>query len=252
MNYICPYCNQHTTITAPNKDDGRWIPIDIAASLLSYKHRLGLRYYALACPNKACKKLSFAVRLTGSTNESYNSKETKKVVQTWQLLPESKVKPQPSYITEAIVQDYTEACRISKLSPKASAALARRCLQGMIRDFHGITKTTLYLEIDALKGKIPNDEWEAIDALRSVGNIGSHMEKDVNLIIDIDEDEADKLIAFIEYLFRQWYIKRHDDQVNLEAVKKMAGLKKEQKKTVVPSPQGKPEEKKNESPANAK
>ena len=188
-----------------------------------------MQYFAIACPNKNCKKLSFAVWLTGSTNETYNPRPTKKIVHRWQLLPESEAKPQPDYITEAIVQDYNEACRIKNLSPKASATLARRCLQGMIRDFHGVKQPTLYKEIDALKGKIPNDEWYAIDALRSIGNIGAHMEKDVNLIVDIDENEANKLIAFIEYLFRQWYVRRHDDQANLKAVKNMAGLKEQLK-----------------------
>lgn len=229
MNFTCPYCNQHTTITSPNKD-ADWNRIDIAAEQLSYKHRLGIRYLAISCPNKKCKRLTFSLKLTGATNVTYNSSETTKIVQKWDLLPETKAKPQPSYITKVVVQDYIEACRISQLSPKASAALARRCLQGMIRDFHSVKKDTLFAEIDALKGVIPNDEWEAIDALRSIGNIGAHMEKDVNLIIDIDENEADKLIAFIEYLFRQWYIKRHDDQENLAAVKAMAGIKQEQRK----------------------
>jgi hypothetical protein len=72
--------------------------------------------------------------------------------------------------------------------------------------------------------------WNALDALRKIGNIGSHMEKDVNLIIDIKPDEADKLIAFIEYLFKQWYVKRHDDQENLASVQALAGIKTEQKK----------------------
>lgn len=189
-----------------------------------------MRYLAIACPNKKCKRLTFTFTLTGATNQSYNSEETTKVVQKWNLLPESKAKPQPSYIPKQIVQDYTEACRINQLSPKASATLARRCLQGMIRDFHGIQKGTLNEEITALKGIIPNDEWQAIDALRSIGNIGAHMEKDVNLIVDISEGEADKLIAFIEYLFKQWYVKRQDDKENLAAVQAMAGIKKAEKK----------------------
>ena len=228
MNFVCPYCNQPTTITSPNKDDN-WHRIDIAAEHLSYKHRLGIRYSAIACPNKKCKRLTFTFTLTGATSEMY-SKETSKTVQKWSLLPESKAKPQPSYILEQIVQDYTEACRISQLSPKASATLARRCLQGMIRDFHGIKKGTLNEEITALKGIIPNDEWQAIDALRLIGNIGAHMEKDVNLIVEISEGEAEKLIVFIEYLFKQWYVKKYEHEENLAAVRAIAGIKKAEKK----------------------
>lgn len=229
MNFICPYCNQHTTITSPNRDDG-WRAINIAVEQLNYKHRLGIGYDVIVCPNSKCKQLTFNMKLTGATNERYNSEETDKTVQHWELLPESVAKHQPEYIPKVIVQDYIEACKICKLSPKASATLARRCLQGMIRDFYGIKKDRLYDEIDALKDVIPKGEWGAIDALRSIGNIGAHMEKDVNLIVDIDIDEAKKLIGFIEYLFKQWYIKRHDDQENLAAVKAMAGIKQEQRR----------------------
>lgn len=239
MNFLCPYCNHTTTITEPNKHN-HWAKVDIDAKYLNYDHELGVGFLAIVCPNKDCKELTLVTRLTGASG-SHNPITGRRVVienvttlrAEWPLLPESDAKPQPSYIPKAIVQDYTEACRIKYLSPKASATLARRCLQGMIRDFHGISKGTLNDEITALKGTIPNDEWSALDALRSIGNIGAHMEKDVNLIIDVTPDEAEKLIAFIEYLFKQWYIKRHDDQENLASIQAIAGIKKTQKQDLV-------------------
>ncbi len=227
MNYTCPYCGHLTTIIHTNKDRS-WQAIDIAAEHLEYNHRLGLAFDVVACPNIECKKIVLAIQLTKARKQQHVSFYDESVaLQTWRLLPESHAKPQPTYIPVPIVQDYTEACRILSLSPKASAALARRCMQGMIRDFHDIRKGTLNAEIMALQGKVPQVEWEAMDALRSIGNIGAHMEKDVNLIIEVDPDEADKLIAFIEYLFKQWYVRRYDDQQNLAEIKRIAGLKKE-------------------------
>ena len=38
------------------------------------------------------------------------------------------------------------------------------------------------------------------------------MEKDINLIVDIEPDEAQKLIKLIELLLQQWYIERHNQQ----------------------------------------
>lgn len=236
MNFTCPHCNQPTTITDPNRYED-WRRVDIDAKRQSYGKELGVGYMVIVCPNDRCRGVTFTVKLTGAKREynqvqgSYWVYDTNEVNERWQLLPASNAKPQPSYIPEQIVDDYTEACLIKDLSPKASATLARRCLQGMIRDFHNVKKNTLNEEITELKGKIPNDEWNALDALRKIGNIGSHMEKDVNLIIDIKPDEADKLIAFIEYLFKQWYVKRHDDQENLASVQALAGIKTEQKKT---------------------
>ena len=126
------------------------------------------------------------------------------------IRPQSKAKQYPEYIPQSIREDYEEACAVLHLSPKASATLARRCLQGMIRDFWGIAKATLNAEIAELKGKIPADLWSVIDSLRQLGNIGAHMEKDTNLIVDIDPDEAEKLIMLIELLMKEWYINREE------------------------------------------
>ncbi|ASC06056.1 hypothetical protein S101468_01819 [Acetobacter pasteurianus subsp. pasteurianus] len=89
------------------------------------------------------------------------------------LLPFSNAKPQPDYIPKPIREDYYEACKIRDLSPKASATLIRRCLQGMIRDFAGIQKGTLNKEITDLKEAVETgtadrsitaESVEAIDA----------------------------------------------------------------------------------------
>ena len=82
----------------------------------------------------------------------------------------------------------------------------------MIRDFFQISKNSLYEEIDAIKPNIPIEQWAVLDGLRRIGNIGAHMEKDINLIIDIEPDEAQKLIKLIELLIEQWYIERHNQQ----------------------------------------
>lgn len=116
----------------------------------------------------------------------------------------------PDYIPEAIRTDYVEACSILDASPKASATLSRRCLQGMIRDFWGVKAKNLADEIDLIKDKISADEYRVLNGIRRLGNIGAHMEKDVNLIVDIDPGEAQKLIKVLELLFKDWYIARHD------------------------------------------
>lgn len=128
------------------------------------------------------------------------------------IQPKSLAKQFPEYVPKAVRNDYEEACAIVNLSPKASATLSRRCLQGMIRDFFQISKKNLYDEIDAIKPNIPAEQWAVLDGLRRIGNIGAHMEKDINLIIDIEPDEAQKLIKLIELLIQQWYIERHNQQ----------------------------------------
>jgi len=82
----------------------------------------------------------------------------------------------------------------------------------MIHDFWDIHEKNLNAEISQLKGKVSASQWKAIDAIRSIGNIGAHMEHDVNKIIDVDPDEAGKLIRLIEHLIEKWYIDRHDEE----------------------------------------
>ena len=138
------------------------------------------------------------------------------------MIPSSSARTFPDCVPALLQQDYVEACLIRDLSPKASATLSRRCLQGMIRDFWKISDKTLFLEIAALRDKVEPEVWRAIDAVRSIGNIGAHMEKEVGVIIDVDPEEADQLIGLIETLFEDWYIAR---EARSKRMKDLAELK---------------------------
>ncbi len=220
MNYTCPYCGRHTTITDPNKDS-HWYKIQIEKSTLG---EVGFGISAVTCPNKECQKLLLVARLTRA-HYSHGWSESGSL-QTWRLLPESEAKVLPDYIPAPIQEDYYEACRIRDLSPKASATLSRRCLQGMIRDFHGISKATLFDEIKELETKVESDVWESIDAVREVGNIGAHMKKDIDIIVDVEPEEAQLLIGLIEQLVEDWYVTREERRKRAESLKNLAASKK--------------------------
>src|SRR5699024_3084660 len=114
---------------------------------------------------------------------------------TVNVVPRSQSMQFPEYVPKSIRNDYEEAYLIVNLSPKASATLSRRCLQGMIRDYWQISdERSLYHEIDAIKDKVDPQVWSVLDSVRQIGNIGAHMEKDINLIVDIDAGEAERLI----------------------------------------------------------
>lgn len=145
--------------------------------------------------------------------------------------PISLAKAYPDYIPQTIRSDYEEAHAILNLSPKASATLSRRCLQGMIRDFWGISKARLVDEIDALKDLVDPSTKKVLDALRKLGNIGAHPEKDVNLIVDIEPNEAHMLLKFIELLMQKWYIERHDNEQLLQDILDLDKDKQNQRKS---------------------
>ncbi|EMN3469577.1 DUF4145 domain-containing protein [Klebsiella pneumoniae] len=120
---------------------------------------------------------------------------------------------------------------MKNLSPKASATLSRRCLQGMIRDAWNVKPARLVDEIKAVEGQIESNVWKAIDAVRNIGNIGAHMENDINVIVDVDPDEAEMLIGLLELLIQEWYVERHERQLRVEAITALAAEKKALKKT---------------------
>lgn len=227
LPWTCPYCGRPTTVTLPNYNSGQ-NHIDIKVS--EHGELIGLGYTAIACPNPSCKKLTLTVRL-GKGNFATGRWLNTKVIHSWELLPESSAKPQPEYIPKPLRDDYIEACRIAGLSPKASATLSRRCLQGMIRDFWKTPKKpNLRQEIEAIQDKVDPGTWEAIDAVRSVGNIGAHMEHDINVIGDVEPREAELLIGLVETLFREWYVVRHEREERMSALVQLAAEKDEDRK----------------------
>ena len=101
----------------------------------------------------------------------------------------------------------------------------------MIRDFFDIKgQQTLQQEIRSIKDEVASGVWAAIEGVRKIGAIGAHMEEDVNLIIDIEPEEANKLIWLIEFLIESWYIRRHDDEKKLEEIPEIVAQKEDQKR----------------------
>ncbi len=219
--WTCPYCNRPCTV---GKDDVRIISGKNYISEEYGKYKASTQI--TVCPNPECRKRT--ISLTIIKIDPHFETEIEKV-HHWNLLPESAAKPFPDYIPQQLRNDYEEACLIQNKSPKASATLSRRCLQGIIRDFWGIKKGRLVDEINELQEKIDPITWDAINSVRHVGNIGAHMEKDVNLIIDVDPEEAGLLIWLIETLLTDWYVQRYERQQRMSGLVQLAERKKQEK-----------------------
>ena len=215
FNWKCPNCG-HAQVVTDSTYDNNWAQISQSLGKFGY---VGLRYISTVCSNAECKEMTLSLHLIRTVrNESGYFYPTEDVLHSWSLLPESSAKPQPLYIPEPIVENYKQACRIRDLSANASATMSRRCLQGIIHDFCKIHKRTLAQEIDTLRKQldegngpqgVSHDTVAAIDHFRSIGNIGAHMEKDINLVLDVEPQEAQALISLIELLFEEWYVARH-------------------------------------------
>lgn len=224
--FQCPFCNSFFPLT---KDTFKVEEVESGIfKEENFTKEFGYHYeyldkcdiYFYCCPN--CEKASIELKGVGSQVKDLNVN----------IMPNHHANSYPDYIPIGIKQDYEEACKIVTLSPKASATLSRRCLQGMIRDYWSISgKKNLYQEIEAIKNNVTHQEKEVLDSVRKIGNIGAHMEKDINLIVDIDPDEAQQLINLIEYLMDQWYIKRYESELMLDSIISINNSKQEQRKS---------------------
>ncbi|EGR9012123.1 hypothetical protein AOR11_04665 [Vibrio alginolyticus] len=226
FSWHCPYCNHNATIN----DEQYSVAKHDFHSNNKHDKRLRLFTHSIVCPNPECREYSITAEL--GIADPYSGHSIQKSLNSWTLKPHSTAKPLPDYIPQAIVSDYEEACLIKDLSPKSSATLARRCLQGILRDFWQVKPARLVDEIKSVKDKVDPITWQAIDGVRGIGNIGAHMEKDINVIVDVEPEEAQLLIGLLEHLIKEWYINRHEREKQMQALIGVASQKQEDKKKV--------------------
>ncbi|OPY76317.1 MAG: hypothetical protein A4E63_00152 [Syntrophorhabdus sp. PtaU1.Bin050] len=231
FHWTCPFCNRDTVITAERIHNDH---TDLTIPNAEGPRRLTSHF--IVCPNPKCKKTTLSVALFVRQTDQVGRPSAGKLVQQWSLIPSSRAVAFPDYIPQPVIDDYDEACLIADLSPKASATLSRRCLQSIIRDFWKVKPGRLVDEIEQIKDRTDPITCEAIDSVRKVGNIGAHMEKDIDLIVDVEPHEAALLIGLIETLIRDWYIAREERKTRLVEIKRMADRKDEAKKATAKTP----------------
>lgn len=240
-NWQCPFCMHRQVLSTSNLHE-------LGGEVASALNKHGLRrstVTSVECMNDSCREIYLTAEFHSFLKHGdavFNQNGQR--VMSFLLRPSSIAKPQHASVPSPLVKDYEEACAIVGASPKAAATLARRCLQGMIRHFAGIKLGTLHAEINALKKQVEegtaprqvsDESIAAIDAVREIGNIGAHFEKDINIIVDVEPEEATALISLIELLFEEWYVARYERQERLAAVRTIAASKKSARAAVVKS-----------------
>ncbi len=108
-------------------------------------------------------------------------------------------------------QDYQEACRVISVSPKASAALSRRCLQNLLREKANIqNQSNLHGEIEEVikSNQLPNYLADGLHDLRKIGNLAAHPTKNTitGEILEVEIGEAECLLDTLEGLFDFYFV----------------------------------------------
>lgn len=163
--------------------------------------------FKMLCPNTDCKKAIIDIQCY-KLDVNRNKIATKINIRAYPLT--NGRPPVPSEVSEKIAQDYTESCLVLSLSPKASAALSRRCLQNLLREKARVTKKDLAKEIQEVidSGNLPSYLSESIDAIRNIGNYAAHPLKSTasGEILDVEPGEAEWALDVLEQLFDFYYV----------------------------------------------
>jgi hypothetical protein len=165
-----------------------------------------------SCPNPKCKKLIMYLVSSRDISRVPGSPDV-----PVQLIDRRLVRPKCTNrppvapeVPEAFAGGYVEACLVLADSPKASAALSRRCLQNILREKCGIRHSELANEIQEIldSKSLPSYISEIIDAVRNVGNFAAHpiKSRQTGEIIDVEPGEAELNLDVIEALFDFYFV----------------------------------------------
>ncbi len=128
----------------------------------------------------------------------------------WIVFPKATARPVSKAVPSELALDFREACLTLTDSPKASAALGRRCLQHLLRDYATVKKGDLATEIQELLDRktLPSHISEAIDAVRNHGNFAAHPMKSAQsgTILDVEPGEAEWTLDVLEALFDFYFV----------------------------------------------
>lgn len=206
----CPYClenfveNPKTEILGDDGDGG-WAIITSTCS---------------GCKKIIVKLVKGVIIHNLRTSNSFNPTEEARLIKP--KVPNRA--PLPPQVPMDFAEDYQEACLVLADSPKASAALSRRCLQNIIREKLRIKKRNLADEIqEVLDNKIfPSYISEPLDAVRHNGNFGAHTIKSTSTgeICPVEPGEAEWNLDVIESLFDFLFVQPDIIQKKKEALNK--------------------------------
>lgn len=160
--------------------------------------------FVATCPS--CHGATFKMQFESTQDET--------VYQTIQIFPRGGSFPAaPPEVPASIRADYAEANEVLTISPKASAALSRRCLQAVL-SAHGYSGRDLVKQVQSAidesdtSKSLPISLKENIDAIRNFGNFSAHPITDQTTlnVVEVEEGEAEWCLQLLMDLFDHYYV----------------------------------------------
>ena len=203
-NMKCPHCLESFHIPSHDRH-----PLGVSSS------KSGHWWYAhTTCPT--CEEIIIWLALSEGVSRVPRGEFPNGACQFTMVHPKASGRPPvPVEVPAEFAEDYAEACLVIGDSPKASAALSRRCLQHILREKAGVNNPNdLAKAIDEVVNdpSIPSDISASLDAVRHIGNFSAHPNKSSRTgeIVPVEEGEAEWCLEVIEILFDYYFVRPAD------------------------------------------
>ncbi|MCH7648893.1 MAG: DUF4145 domain-containing protein [Thaumarchaeota archaeon] len=161
------------------------------------------------------------IKLTKKEHTGFLS--TEEVLNTV-IYPNIQTKYVSSEVPKEFSEDFKEAYAVHNISPKASAALSRRCLQSLLREKVKVNPSNLNKEIQQVldSKQLPKKIADDIDAIRNIGNFATHPIKNERTgeIVDVEIGEAEWLLDLLDDLFDFYFIEPSESKHRREKLNK--------------------------------
>ena len=182
---------------------------------------------SMKCPNEKCDRLILQL-VNGEASFTANKMRfiaMETIEKQFFVYPKTSSRPPcPSEVPLKYSVDYGESCLVLSDSPKASAALSRRCLQNMLRDVAGVKPSTLNDEIEEIlnRGNLPSHIADSIDGVRNIGNFAAHpiKSRETGEILDVEPGEAEWNLDVLESLFDFYFVQPAKTKAKKDALNK--------------------------------
>lgn len=179
-----------------------------SAGLGRFKHAEQYKIESMQCP--ACLDMIATIQtlhlLSTPSGAEWTSANT---ILVWPRTPKRAATSQE--VPQKYACDYNEACDVLPISPKASAALSRRCLQHILKDELNIDKYSLDGAIQEVLDEklLPAYLQDDLDYIRHIGNFAAHTEKSEKTgeILGVEPGEADWSLIVLEALMEEVFVK---------------------------------------------
>ncbi len=196
----CPHCQVTVQLIGERLKGIMLTPHHILGDASASKD--GYRLDSSVCPG--CRQVIVAVEQIAFDDEE-NAYE---VLAERLLVPPAPERLVPPETPPHIARDYVEAAHVLSVSPKASAALSRRCLQTVLREQGAARQNTLSEQIQAVLPDLPSYIAAQVDAIRVIGNFAAHPIKDTRSgeIVEVEPGEAEWNLDVLDLLFDFYYV----------------------------------------------